>query len=230
MKKGHKIALVAVVSAVLVLAVGIGLAVAQSNGGQPQSETQTQAGPGGGPGVRGMRFKGRMIAGQVTKVDKNSISLKTHSGQDRMVQVNGQTRYVKKGGNSSLSDVKAGEKVAIMLDGNSGPGKLIAKVVLIGAPFGAKHPPLAGQITAINGNKVTIHTANGDKTVTIPSLSVGMKIGVMTGPDGSARGVIFNPPAKPAGAPQASAPGGPQRQGPAAFLVPGPGASAGQGA
>ncbi len=207
MKKSHKVALVVSLAAVLVLAVGIGLAVAQSSGGQPQSGTQAQNGPGGGFGAHGPRFKGRMIAGQVTKVQNNTISLKTRSGQSKDVKVNDQTKYVKKGGNGSLSDVKPGVKVAILLDSNSGSGNLTAKAVMIGAPLGVRRPPLVGQITAINGNKVTIHTANGDQQVTVPSLSPGMKIGVMTAPDGSVRGIMFNPPAKPAGTPPAPAPG-----------------------
>ncbi len=223
MKKSHKIALVAALSAVLVLAAGIGLAVAQS-GGQSQPGAQTQTGPGG-LGSHMARFRGHAIAGQVTKVDANSISLKTRSGQDKTVMVNTQTKYVKKGGNGSLGDVKAGGKVAILLDKNSSGNNLTARAVLIGGPAGARRPPLVGQITAINGNKVTIHTASGDQQVTIPSLSPGMKIGVMTAPDGSVQGVVFNPHGKPAGAPQASAPGSPQ--GPAGFMMPGPG---GQGA
>jgi hypothetical protein len=206
MKNKHRLLIVAALAAVLMLVVGIGLALAQSGGTSTQpAPGQTQ---GHGPGFRG-RAKGRMIGGSVTRVENNTITLKAAAGGEKTVKVDDATRYVKPGGKATLADVKPGERVRILLKQPASSGDLTARVVRIGKP-GARRKAMVGNITSINGNTVTIHTANGDKQFTAPQLQQGERVGVMTGPDGSVSGIIYNPPHKPA----ASHAGGQRRSGP----------------
>ncbi|MHB1465071.1 MAG: hypothetical protein ACYCXU_08155 [Thermoleophilia bacterium] len=206
MKNKHRLLIVAALAAVLMLVVGIGLALAQSGG------TSTQPAPGQpqgrGPGFRG-RARGCMMGGSVTRVENNTITLKAAAGGEKTVKVDEATRYVRPGGKATLADVKPGERVRILLKQPASSGNLTARVVRIGKP-GARRKAMVGNITSINGNTVTIHTANGDKQFTAPQLQQGERVGVITGPDGSVTGIIYNPPHKPAASPA----GGQRRSGP----------------
>lgn len=208
MQAKHRTILIAVLTAALVLVVGIGYALAQAT-----TETQTttdqgqQVAPAEGTGPfwdgfgRGCFRRGHMIGGEVTQVENNTITLKTESGEEKAVKVNDQTSYVKKDGNGSLDDVKPGEKVAVVLAKNQeGTDELIAKVVLIGIPDNGagKQRPIVGELSAIGSDgTLTIKTPEGDKQVKLPELTQGMRIGVITGPDGQVRGVLYNPPQHP---------------------------------
>lgn len=196
MKNKHRLLLTGLLAAVLALAVGIGLALAQSGG-------STQPGPR--PGFRG-RVKDATVAGVVTQVKDNTITVKTAARGDKSVKVDNKTVYVKQGGKAALADVTPGERVRIKLVQPAGSGDTTAKVVMIGkfGKFRHKHGKrkgVAGNITTINGNSVTIHTAGGDKQFTLPQLTQGERIGVITRPDGSVAGVMYNQPQKPAGPP-----------------------------
>ncbi len=197
MKNKHRLLIVAVLAAVLALAVGVGLALAQSGGTSTQPAPGQPQGPG--PGFRG-RARGSMAGGTVTRVENNTITLKTRAGGEKTVKVDDATRYMKPGGKATLADVKPGEQVRIVLTQPASSGNLTARVVMIGKP-GGRCNATVGNITSINGNNITIHTANGDKQFTVPQLQQGERVGVMTGPDGSVTGITYNPPQKPAGPP-----------------------------
>jgi hypothetical protein len=192
----------AVMAAMLALALGVGSAFAQDQG-----QSQEQAGQGG-PG-RGQLRK-HMIAGEVVKVEDNTITVKTRrNDEEKAVKVDDQTRYRKDGKDASLDDVKAGEQVALLIGAKPAEGEdPTAKAVIIGRPpaqgqGGADRKAVVGTLSAINGDTLTIKTEQGDKQVKIPALTQGMRIAVVTGPDGSVRGVMYNPPEKPQGEPAA---------------------------
>ncbi len=194
MKAKHKIALVAVLAAAMVLVVGIGYAVAQSGGSTTATTT-------GGAGQQGPKFinrgkRGPLVAGQVVKVENNTITIKTRKHGDKSVKVDDQTKYTKVGGKATLADVKPGEAAGILLKRPVDKNNLMARAVMIGRPGGCGQR-VAGQVTAVSGDTVTIHTARGDKQVKIPPITNGERIGVEMGPNGQVRGIMYNLPAKP---------------------------------
>ena len=210
MKKKHWLivvpAMAAVMAALLAIASGAGFAFAQD-----QTQTQGQAqGQAQGPGHGRGRLAGHMMAGEVVKVEGNTITLNTVKNGEKSVKVDDQTKYRKDGNDASLSDVTQGEKLAILLgkkpDDGSDP---TAKAVIVNPPAPKNRGQGAvGTVTAVNGDTVTIHTDQGDKQVDqgdkqvkIPAVTQGMRIGVITGPDGSVRGIMYNPPEKAQGAP-----------------------------
>lgn len=195
----------------LALAAGIGHALAQESG-DDQSTTTTPAagaqtvaadcngpgGPGPGPG-RGMRHAG--LAGEVVKVEGSVITVKTLKGEEKAVTVNDQTTYNKQGATATLADVTAGEKVGIRLEKPASEGgELIAKAVMIGDPR-ANHQRIAGTVTAVNGDTVTIKTDSGEeKQIKVPAITPGMRLGAGVKDDGSVRGLMYDPPQPPADA------------------------------
>lgn len=205
MKRKHGMVLVSALAMVLVLAAGIGYAFAQEPPqGQPQ---QGQLGPGGpgGPGGRGGFMppgqRGRLLAGEVVKVEDNTITLKTRRGEEKAVKVDDKTRYRKKDGQASLEDVKPGEKVGVRLAKAEEGAEPTAKLVLIRDPQGGRPHPTVGEITRIEDDTITINTAEGEKQVKIPALTQGMRVAVVTGEDGTAKVVIYNPPERAEGMP-----------------------------
>ncbi len=207
-KPKHRLVLWLGAAAALVLIIGVSVALAQGSGTQSTTPGQTQT-THGRPGPKGCRrgaWRGRGpgAVGQVTKVENNTITIKTAKGDEKSFSVNDQTKYLKRGGGqASLNDVTVGSEVAIRAakpaDSNGNP---TAKAVLIGIPKPGER--IVGQVSSVNGDSVTIQTPNGDKQVTIPGLTNGEKIGVVLGPDGSVRGLMYNVPQRPAGQ------GGPQ--------------------
>src|SRR3990167_3349145 len=138
----HRWVLVAGLAVALVLLAGFGYAFAQE---QPQAAPQGQAqegqfgpgGPGGGPGGgRGMPpgLRGKMMGGEVVKVEDNTITLKTRSGEEKSVKVDENTKYRKKDGDASLDDVKPGEKIGVRLAKVEEGSEPTAKAVIIGEP------------------------------------------------------------------------------------------------
>lgn len=215
--------LVAGMAAAILLLAGIGYAFAQE---QPQAAPQGEAqegrfGPGGpdggsgGPGGgRGMPpgLRGKVMGGEVVKVEDNTITLKTRSGEEKSVKVDENTKYRKKDGDASLDDVKPGEKIGVRLAKAEEGSEPTAKAVIIGEPpqgGGQNRPqPIVGEITQINGDTVTIKTAEGDKQVKIPGLTQGMRVGVVADEDGTARVVMYDPPERPQGGPPGPGDGG----------------------
>lgn len=205
MMKGKKILLLAALAAVAALAVGAGYAFAQEDAG-PQDEQLGPSGPGGGWGRPG-RARAHMLAGEVISVSDGTITLKTFWDEEKSVKVDDDTKYLKADGEASIDDVKQGEKIAVALNKSPEGEQLTARAVIIGNPRDMKRGEAAvGEVVAVDGDKVTIKTADGDKQFTLPEITQGSRLGVMTGPDGDVRGVIYNPPERPQGGPEGEAP------------------------
>ena len=181
-------------------------------------------GPGGFGGDR------PAAAGTVGVVGTNTFTVRGHNGSTTTVDVNSSTTYKDPGVTSpSLSDVKAGEIVAVA--GSSSSGTVHATSVMIGGPggpggFGGFHrfgggtpPAAAGTVGNVRTNTFTVKGHNGTTTtvdvnssttykddgVTHPTLS-NLKAGdfvVVTGSSSSgtvhATSVAIGGPAGPGG-------------------------------
>lgn len=193
MMKKRRTIIAAMTAALLALVIGASYAAAQEQTQTTEGQsTQQKAGP-----------RGRhLVGGEVVKVENGTITLKTiKDGQEKTFKVDEQTRYRKDGKDASLADVITGEKIGVMLGKKPEDGSdPTAKAVIIGKPGnrpGGK--PVVGTVSAINGDTVTIKTAEGDKQVKLPTITQGMKLGVVTGEDGTVHAVMYNPPDKPQG-------------------------------
>lgn len=208
MRAKKKIVVVAAVAAAMALALGASFALAQEAppAGQPEGQPGS-GGPESGP-PPGQRDK--LLGGEVVKVENDVITIKTRRGEEKAVKVDDKTRYRSRDGEATLADVKAGEKIGVRLAQGQNGGELLAKLVLIGEPEGAgeRPRPVVGEIVRIEGDTVTISTPEGEKQVQLPALTVGMRIGVLTGEDGSVRSVLYNPPERPEGQEPPQAPQG----------------------
>ncbi|MHB1324997.1 MAG: hypothetical protein ACYDGS_03325 [Thermoleophilia bacterium] len=199
MIKKRRTIMAAMTAALLALVIGASYAAAQE-------QTQTTAGQSTqkNAGSRGRQ----LIAGEVVKIENGTITLKTiKDGQEKTVKVDDQTRYRKDGKDASLADVITGEKIGVRLGMKPEDGQdPTAKAVMIGKP--GNRPggqPVVGTVSAINGDTVTIATAAGDKQVKLPTITQGMRLGVVTGKDGTVHAVMYNPPDKPRNPPDDSA-------------------------
>ena len=99
------------------------------------------------------------VAGVVTNVTGNTITLTGFDGASHTVNVTGQTRYQKAGASAALSDVTSGTAIvaAGTLDSN---GTLTGVRVLI------RVPRIGGEVTAVNGSSYTV-TARFGATYTV---------------------------------------------------------------
>jgi len=139
-----------------------------------------------------------MVGGEVTAVDGDTITLKTLRGNERSVTVNDETIYRKEGGEASLSDVTPGEKVGIKLVARPEEGENgVAEVVFIGRPDHQRPKPTVGEVTAVDGDTVTIATGDGEQQFTIPSIEVGSRLGVAADEDGNVKALMYDPPERP---------------------------------
>ncbi len=192
-------AMAAVMAAMLALVVGAGYAFAQEDGSQPGQQA---------PGRAGRGPLGRhILGGEVVKVENNTITVKTvRTGEEKAVNVDGQTKYRKDGKDASLADVTPGETIGVIVGKKPEEGQnTTAKAIIIGKPQD-RPKPVVGNVSAVSGDTVTVTTSEGDKQVKIPAITQGMRIAVITAPDGTVRGVMYNPPERPEGAPE-GAPG-----------------------
>jgi len=208
MKKSSKAMLMAAAAAAVALIIGTGVAMAQQATTTTESTAALDA--GAGPGMPGMGRPGpgrHLMAGEVTKVEGNTITLKTLKGEEKSVKVDDATIYRKPpDGQATLADVKVGEKIAVRLGQVTDGADLLAKAVIIGEPP-ARGTAVVGDVVAVNGDTLTIKTASGEeKQVQLPAITQGNRVGVMLGPDGSVKGVMYNPPVRPDGAPDDQAP------------------------
>jgi Domain of unknown function (DUF5666) len=103
------------------------------------------------------------VAGVVTNVSGNTITLTGFNGASHTVSVTGQTRYQKAGASAALSDVTTG--TAIVAEGTlDSSGTLTAVRVLI------RVPRIGGEVTAVNGSSYTV-TARFGTTYTVNATS-----------------------------------------------------------
>ncbi|MBI5870235.1 MAG: hypothetical protein HZB44_04655 [Actinobacteria bacterium] len=209
MKKSRML-LVGITAAFLALAIGAGYASAQD-----QPEGQAATGEFQGPGPR----RGHLAAGEVVKIEDGTITIKTlKDGTEKSFKVDDQTRYRKDGADATIDDVKVGEKIGVAIGELPEEGQdPVAKAVLIGKPGAGDGPgrgrlggtPTVGTVSSLNGDTLTITTADGDKQVKLPAITSGMRIAVVTAEDGTVRAVMYNPPERPEGElpPEAAAAG-----------------------
>lgn len=214
MMKRRSTIIAAMTAALLALVIGASYAAAQDQTQTTEGQTtQNSDGP----------RRGHLVGGEVVKVENGTITLKTiKDGTEKSFKVDDQTRYRKDGKDASLADVTTGEKIGVILGKKPEDGSdPTARAVMIGKPEAGAGPgkrlggePAVGTVKAINGDTVTITTASGDKQVKLPVITQGMKLGVVTGADGTVHAVMYNPPDKPRNAlddseaPPAEAPAG----------------------
>lgn len=198
MKKSRML-LVGITAAFLALAIGAGYASAQD-----QEQGQAASGEFQGPGQKGRH----LAAGEVVRIEEGTITIKTlRDGEEKTFKVDDQTRYRKDGADATIEDVKVGEKIGVAIGPLPEEGQdPVAVAVIIGKPGnGDGQPgrpggkPVVGNVTAVNGNTLTISTAEGDKQVTLPTITNGMRIAVVTAEDGTVHAVMYNPPERPQG-------------------------------
>ncbi|MHB8923440.1 MAG: hypothetical protein ACYC51_08615 [Thermoleophilia bacterium] len=200
MRKGKRAGIIAALAGAAILVVGVGYAAAQTATSADAPQGERVRGDHAGPG----RHR-HLVGGEVVKVEGDTITVKTRKGDEKSVKVDDQTKYRKPpDGEATLADVVVGEKVGLML-GKAADGEVpVAKAVIIGGPQGgpgADRPkPVVGEVTAVNGNTVTIKAADGSETqVQLPAITTGMRLGVASGTDGTVHGVMYNPPQRPQG-------------------------------
>lgn len=211
MKRSHKTILALALVLTVALAVGTGLAMAQTDDSTTGDSGSAQGawGPGdcesgglGGPGHFGR--PGLMVGGDVVSVEGDIINLSTPSGSEKQVQVDANTSYRKDGAEASLSDVVAGERIGVALTEQPEEGETpLAKTVIIGAPDRPHMQRSVGDVTAVDGNNVTINTADGERQFTLPQIQVGSRLGVAEDGDGNVKGLMYDPPDWSQGSPAA---------------------------
>ncbi|MFA6000983.1 MAG: hypothetical protein WC828_02595 [Thermoleophilia bacterium] len=210
MRKNRKMTLVALLAAGMVMLAGAGYAYAQSSDNMSGTATTGQNG-GSDQNAQNPGLKGRhLIGGEVVKFENNTITIKTLKGDEKTVKVDDQTKYRKDGKDATVDDIKAGEKIGVGLGKKPEEGQdPVAKVVMIGDPpkdgqGGPGGPlkgkkPVVGEVTALNGDTVTIKTAEGDVQVKLPAITAGQRLAVVQGEDGTVKAVMYNPPERPQG-------------------------------
>jgi hypothetical protein len=110
---------------------------------------------GGFGGIGSLGFGGITV----TSVNGSDVSLKTDDGWTRTITVSGTTTITKAGATIKVGDLAAGDKVRFSEKrGADGTFSVTAIVVVL--------PSLAGQVSAINGDTLTI-TQPGGTTATI---------------------------------------------------------------
>lgn len=209
MKKGHKTIIVLALSLVAVLALGVGLASAQSQDEEATPDDAALAdgegpmGPGGPGGMHGPRpDRELMRGGEVVSVDGDTITINNPRDEQIAIKVNDETVYLNQDGDASLADVVPGEFIGVKLVAVPEEGQdAMAEAVHIGKPDRLRHRPTVGEVTAVDGNNVTISNDDGEQQFTLPSIEVGQRLGVGADEDGNVKGVIYDPPERPLAGP-----------------------------
>lgn len=109
--------------------------------------------PGFGMG-QGMGAYGAGVAGTVTAISGDTITVKTPTGQTGTVTVASSTVYREVGTQVSLSDIHVGTQI-VARGANTGSASVSASLVMVVPPHAA------GQVTAVNGNTITITPTSG---------------------------------------------------------------------
>ncbi len=126
----------------------------------PNSGRPAWGGPMGGFGMRG----GQMGPGgfhdiTIDSISGSDLSLKTDDGWTRTITVTSTTTITKGGATIKVTDLAAGDQIRFAQEkGSDGTYTVTAIVVVL--------PSIAGQVTAIDGNTLTV-TQPGGTTATI---------------------------------------------------------------
>jgi hypothetical protein len=177
------------------LLVAIGAAVAMgasptpvaSTGANPGASGQTtpgehgKVGPGwafggpgksfGGPGARGGRAFGQI---SVTAVNGSNISLRTDDGWTRTITVTGSTTVTKGGQAATLSTVAVGDIIVFGETRNADGSYTITRIDIV-------VPRVAGTVSAIGADSITIKGRDGTSTTIRTSASTTYHVGTGNG-------------------------------------------------
>ena len=143
-----------------------------------------RGGRGGEDGPIGARLgDDTLLVGTVVSASGGSLVLTPDGAPQRTLRTDGDTRVVG-GDNRALTDLTAGERVVLRVDGAGTD----ATVVTAFAP----QARVAGTVTAINGNQATVVSVQG-LTVTVDITAIGQKpaVGDLVAFTGGASGSIL---------------------------------------
>jgi hypothetical protein len=147
---------------VLAVAQAMVPAIAQDNPPKPAGgEAQSHPNPRGGEG----RFQG--VAGTITAIDKNQLTLKTLDDKTVIVNLSADTHYRKDRQPASLADFKVGDMVMV---GGDPAGENAWNARFVGTRSGAGQQMreglgkrfIAGELKSIDGTRLTILRVDGE--------------------------------------------------------------------
>ena len=146
--------------AILLLLCGAGWAQGPDNASPPAQQGQRQ-----GQWGRGQRGPG--VAGTITAISGNAITVKAMDGSTAQVNVTEQTRYRKERQDAKLADLKVGDNVFVRGEKGS-DGAVQAEMVAVPPPGmmgnfreGMGKNFIMGEIKAINGTQIEIARPDG---------------------------------------------------------------------
>jgi hypothetical protein len=150
----------------LVAALAIGGVAYAANRNEKSPSPAAQNVPAGADAREGLR-RG---LGQITAIGEDQFTVQMKSGDEKVIRVDENTRYVKADGSAgSFADLQAGLWVA----GRVAPtadGPLARLVILLPAGFDPSRSSVAarGEVTAVSASSFTLHTLRGeDLTVAV---------------------------------------------------------------
>jgi hypothetical protein len=156
------------VAAVAAMVLCLALAAWTQETPAPERQNQPPSPPAGPRGPA--RWQGRGVAGSITAVTDNSLSLKTRDGQTVQVSLSGKTQFSRDRQPAKLSDFKVGDLVFVRGErGDDG----VWKAEMVGSFSGRGGPNvrrmreglgtqfIAGEIKSINGTQLTIERPDG---------------------------------------------------------------------
>lgn len=130
---------------------------------------------GGFAGLRGMGGPGqnaRVIT--ITRIDGATVDLKTDDGWTRTITVSADTKIEKLGVAAKLADLKVGDRVALRQKRNAdGTYSIVALTVPV--------PVLAGTVTAIGADSLTLKTRDGSTRTIDLTGTTTFKLGAADG-------------------------------------------------
>lgn len=131
---------------------------------KPDGDRHGFGGPGGFGGFGGFggpggfaRLGARDIT--ITAINGSDLSLKTDDGWTRTISVTSTTTITKGGATITVADLAVGDQIAFAQDRSTGGTYTVTAIKVI-------LPTTGGQVTAINGNTITV-TQPGGTTATI---------------------------------------------------------------
>ncbi len=184
------------------------ICAAQAGDNQQQPPPQQREGRGQGMGRGEGMGGGRMmfmrggVSGTITDLKSDSVVIKTADGKTVTLRVNGETRIMKDRQAAKLSDFKVGDNVvAAGPEGSQNQDSFVARFIAE-RPEGAMDPArmreamgkefIAGQITAVEGTKLTIKRPDGEtqtievdentsfrkgrESITLPDIHIGENV------------------------------------------------------
>ncbi len=160
------------IAVLLLLALMSGLSSAQTQDQPPQP-------PNGPPQQQRGERRGPAVAGTITAISGDSITVKTFDGRTATVKVTDATRYGKDMQEAKLSDFKVGDTVFVRGEKTAENTYTAVAMMSRGMAATMGMPPeqfkeklgkefVAGEIKAIDGLKITINRVDGQlQTITV---------------------------------------------------------------